>query len=191
MTQAPPPYGGYPGYRPPPPKKPRPSWWWFVLGGGLVLAAVVAGIGLFIWTLSSFLETDAEIPADGLAHVVTVGTDGDRILWLEDGVGQTCLVADAETGSAVAQRPLSGTYKRSDSDGSWHGGGRFDPGSGRLAVTCTGGGTALVGPAPQFGSFFAGILATILVPLGLGLIGLAILITTGILWAIRPARPKT
>lgn len=192
MTQAPPPYGtpsGYPpGHGPLPPPKKRPSGWWFVLGGALVVAAAAVGVAMFVWVLSSFLETDAKVPADGQPHVVTVETDGDRTLWLQDGTGQSCDVVDTRTGEAVAQDPLIGSYQRSDSDGEWHATGSFDPGSGTLEVTCTGGGTALVAPAPQIGSFAIGILLTILVPLGLGLAGLVVLLVTGILWAVRPAR---
>jgi hypothetical protein len=191
MSQAPPPSGGYPAYPPSPPSKRRPSGWWFVLGGGLIVAAVVAGIGLFIWTLSSFLETDAEVPADGQEHIVSVGTDDDRLLWLADGGGQSCSIFDNQTGQPVEDDDVDGSFNRSDSDGAWHGVASFDPGSGDLTVSCDGGGTVLIGPAPQFGSFFAGVAATILVPLGLGFLGLAIVITTGVLWAIRPARQKT
>lgn len=195
MTQAPPPYGtpsGYPpGYPPPPPPKKRPSGWWFVLGGALIAAAAVVGVAMFIWVLASFFETDAEVPADGQPHVVTVATDGDRTLWLEDGTGQTCQVVDTSDDEPVVQDPLLGTYKRSDSDGAWHAVSSFDPGSGTLEVTCTGGGTALVAPAPQVGSFVVGILLTILLPLGLGMVGLVVLIVTGVLWALRPARPKS
>ncbi|WP_243057269.1 hypothetical protein [Nocardioides sp. SR21] len=188
MTQ--PPYGtpsGYPpGYPPPPPPKKRPGWGWFVLGGGLIVAAAVVGVVLFIWVLASFFETDARVPADDRPYAVTVGTDGDRMLWLELGMNQSCEVVDTQTSEPLAQEPASGTLERSDRDGSWVGDTRFAPGSGRLEITCTGGGTVLVGPAPEIGSFIAGILLTILLPLGLGLVGLVILIVTGVLWAVRP-----
>lgn len=186
MTQ--PPYGtpsGYPpGHPPLPPQKKRPGWGWFVLGGGLIVAAAVVGVALFVWLLASFFEADARVSADDRPYVVSVGTDGDRMLWLAS--GQSCEVVDTQTYRPIPQEPMDGTLERSDSDGTRYGDSRFDPGSGRLEVTCTGGGTVLVGPAPEVGSFVAGILLTILLPLGLGLLGLVILIVTGVLWAVRP-----
>ena len=190
MTQPPPPYGGYPGDPSPAPAKYRPSGWWFALGGGFVLAAVVAGIALFVWTLVSFLDTDAKVAADGEGHAVVVSTDGDRMLWFEDGAAQDCRVVDQDTGQEIRQRPVSGDFTRADGDGSWQGATRFDPGTGKLAVTCRGGGTVLIGALPEFGSLAMSILLTIAIPLVLGLIGGVILLVTGILFAVRPARPK-
>ena len=193
MSQAPPPYGGYPPYPPPVPpqrRKPRPSGWWFVVGTALVVAAIIAAIGLFWWTLSAFLDSDATISADGRPHEVSVGTDRDRMIWLESGRPEDCRVVDARTGDPIPLDPVGAAYTRSDSGGDWHGVARFDPGSGDLVVTCDGGGSALISPAPRIGSFVVGILATILVPLLLGLAGLVTLIVTGILWATRPSRAE-
>lgn len=205
MTQQPPPYGspqqppqqppygvpsGYPVGHAPSPQKPRPSAGWFVVGIVLLLVAVAAGVGLFIWTLSGFLDTDAELAADGRPHQVSVGTDEDRMLWRADATAQECEVVDRRTGDVIALDPTTASFDRSDSGGSWHGFATFDPGSGDLRVTCSGGGTVLIGPAPHFGSFVVGIFATILVPLVLGLAGVVVLIVTGILWSTRPARPR-
>jgi hypothetical protein len=192
MSQPPPSYPGPPGYppgQPPLPAKKRPSGWWFVVGGALIVAAIAAGVGLFVWTLSGFLATDARIPADGRAHQVTVGTGEDRMLWLENGLPQECGIVDLETGDPITLDPVAGSYERSDSHGSFRGVARLDPGSGDLEVTCRPAGTAVIGPAPKIGSFVGGLLATIFVPLLLGLSGLAVLIVTGILFASRPARP--
>lgn len=194
MSQQPPSYpvpSGYPPGQPPLPPKKRPSWWWFVVGGGLIVAAIVAGVGLFIWTLSGFLDTDAKVAADGDPHQVSVGTDGERMLWLEDGFGQQCSIVDRSTGDEIPLHRVSATYDRSDPSGDWSGFARFDPGSGDLEVTCAASaGAVLIGPAPRIGNFVAGVLATIFVPLFLGLAGLAILIVTGIFFVSRPARPK-
>jgi hypothetical protein len=176
---------------PAPPEKVRPSWWWFVLGGGLLVAAVASGIGLFVWTLSSFLATDVSVPADGAAHTVDVGTDGDRMLWFDERYDEpTCSLADAGTREPVAGlRGPSGEFRRSTGGESWHGAYVFEPGSGRVEVTCTAVETAPVeveiGPAPSLGSFGIGLLLTIVVPLVLGGAGLVVLLVTGILWSSR------
>jgi hypothetical protein len=194
MSQPPPSHpvpSGYPPGQPPLPPKKRPSGWWFVVGGALIVAAVVAAVGLFIWTLSGFLDTDASIDADGDSHRVSTGTDGERMLWLEDSFGQECTIVDLRSGEEVPLHRVSAEYNRSDPSGDWSGFARFDPGSGDLEVTCTASdGVVLIGPAPRIGSFVVGILATIFVPLFLGLLGLAILIVTGILFVSRPVRPK-
>jgi hypothetical protein len=195
MSQPPPSYpvpSGYPPGQPPLPPKKRPSGWWFVVGVALIVAAIAAGIGLFIWTLSGFLDTDATISADGQPHHVTVGTSEDRMLWLEDGFGQECAIVDQRSGAQIRLHPVSADYTRSDSSGDWSGFARFDPGSGDLEVTCTASdGAVLIGPAPQIGSFVGGILATIFAPLLLGLAGLVVLIVTGILFTTRPARARS
>jgi hypothetical protein len=189
MSQPPSSYpvpSGYPPGQAPLPTKPRPSGWWFVVGSVLIVGAVAAAVGLFIWTLSAFLDTDARVAADGQPHQVTVGTDGDRMLWFEEGSAQTCQIVDRASGDVVVLDRVSATYERSDTDGDWHGFARFDPGTGNLEVTCAPAGTVLIGAAPKIGNFVVGILATIFVPLFLGLFGLAILIVTGILFATRP-----
>ncbi|KQW53537.1 hypothetical protein ASC77_04490 [Nocardioides sp. Root1257] len=182
---------GYPPGQPPIPQKYRPSAWWFVLGGGLVVAALLAGIGLFVWTLSAFFQTDASLPADGAAHQVGVGTDGDRLLWRDSAVFDPgCVVVDDATGQEIDLRPVTSQMTKDFGEGEWTAAYRFDPGSGSLEVTCTAGGGVQIGPAPSVAGFVGGIIATIAVPSLLGLFGLATLIVTGIMWASRPARPK-
>jgi hypothetical protein len=197
MSQPPPSYpvpSGYPPGYPQRPVKYRPSWVWFLVGGGLIVAALVVAVALFAWALSGFLDTDASVRADGQAHTVTVGTDGDRMLWLDD-AGQTCTITDTESGAAIEQRPVSGSFNRNDSNGDLQGLYTFDPGSGHLSVTCDAAGFArtgsvVIGPKPAIGNFVLGILLGILVPGALGLAGAVILLVTGILFATRPSRPK-
>ncbi len=200
MSQPPPSYpvpSGYPPGTPPLPPKKRPSGWWFVVGGVLIAAAVAAAVGLFIWTISGLFQTDATVLVDGQSHAVEVPTDGDRMLWIDQTMTTPrCRVVDAATDRKIPLRPVSGEFQRSNgSAGDWLGLWRFDPGSGRLEVTCIGAlsrptASVEIGPAPRIGTFVGGILATIFIPLFLGLAGLAILIVTGILFATRPARPK-
>lgn len=184
MTTPPtPPYGA-----PPPKRRRRPSAWWFVVGGGLVVVAIVAFVGLFAWTLTGFLDTDATVDADGRPETVRLEGDDRRMLWLQDDVAQTCGVADPDTGDEIPTRTVTGDFTRSEGDDGWTGALTFGPGSGRVEITCTGGGTAIVGPAPAIGSFVTGLLATIFVPLLLGGTGLVVLIVTGVLFAT--GRPR-
>jgi hypothetical protein len=205
MSQPPPSYpvpSGYPPGHPPLPPKHRPSGWWFVVGGALIVLALAAGVGLFIWTLSAFFQTDATVAADGQAHEVTVDTDGQRMLWRDDDVFDPgCSIVDLGTGEQVELRPVTSQFTKDFGEGEWTAAYRFDPGSGRLAVTCAAapglddrgrddGGEIQIGPAPSIGGFVGGLIATIAVPSLLGLFGLATLIVTGILWSTRPARPR-
>ena len=169
-----------------------------MVGIGLVLAAVGAGIGLFVWTLSAFLQTDVEVVRDGKPHAVEVSTDGDQMLWAY--IYETrpsCRVVDRVTGEEVELRRPDGEFRREDGGtaGGWVGIWRFDPGSGDLEVSCSAidsnpPSTVEIGPAPRIRSFVVGILATIFVPLLLGLAGVAVLLVTGILWALRPAASR-
>jgi hypothetical protein len=169
--------------------KARPSWGWFVLGGALLVAAVASGIGLFVWTLAGFVATDATVPADGAPHEVAVPTDGDRMLWYDEGApGTDCTVVDRRTGEPVRLDTVAGRFTRDDGGGGRVGARRLDPGSGELTITCAaaGGDTDVeIGPAPSLGGFGLGLLLTIAVPLVLGGLGLVVLLVTGILWSTR------
>ena len=177
---------------PPPARRRRPSAWWFAVGGALVVAAIVAFVALFAWTLSGFLDTDATVDADGKPETVRLDGDERRMLWLQDGETQTCFVTDPDTGDDVATRKVTGDYTRSNGGSGYTGVVTFAPGSGSVELTCSGGGTVLVGPAPGIGSFVLGLLATIFVPLFLGGTGVVVLIVTGVLFANgRPRKDPT
>jgi hypothetical protein len=176
-------------------EKVRPSWGWFVLGGGLLVAAVASGIGLFVWTLSGFLDTDGRVPLDGEAHVVEIDHDDDLLLWAEVGTGRpTCEVRDTTTDELLDQRSPGAQVDRQDGSGSWQGYAVVGGGAARVTVTCAGDptpsmpATAIeVGPQPSLGGFGLGLAAAILVPLLLGGLGLVVLLVTGLLWSSRSA----
>ncbi len=211
MSQPPPSYPvppGPPAGRAPVPAKHRPSGWWFVVGAGLVVAALAAGIGLFVWTLSAFFSTDATVAADGQTHRVSVDTDGDRMLWRSAIIlDPACTIVDVANDQQVDLRRVTAQITKDTGGGDWIASYRFDPGSGELDVTCSGEAglengsdwemgwgddepRVQIGPAPSIGGFVGGIIATIAVPALLGLFGVATLLVTGILWSTRPARPK-
>jgi hypothetical protein len=163
-----------------------------VVGGGLVAAGIAIGVGLFVWTVLGFMKTDATVAADGRPHQVSVGTDGDRMLWVHEYDAADCSIVDRATGREVTYSPVTGSFTRSTGRDEWVGDRRFDPGSGELRIICdAAGGPAQIGPAPQIGTFVGGILGTILVPIALGLAGLVVLIVTGVRFATgAPRKPQ-
>jgi hypothetical protein len=162
-----------------------------VVGGGLVVLAGAAAVGLFLWALWPLLHTDASVPADGRPHLVTVSTDGDRMLWRRaDVFDPDCRITDTGTGEQVLLRPVTSQISRDLGEADWTAAYRFDPGSGHLEVVCDRGGSIEIGAAPTVRGVVVGLLLAILVPGLLGLLGLATLVVTGILWTTRPGRPK-
>lgn len=182
------------GTPPPRPPKYRPSAGWLVLGCGLILTAIVVAVGMSIWLFVGLFDFDAAIDSDGQPHVVDVGTDRDRMLWM-DSTTQSCQVIDLQNGRPIALRQVTGEYTRSDSQGDFEGLLRFAPGSGHLQITCVqtdGGpsGTVIVSALPRLGSSVAAIIVTVAVPSVLGLVGFVVLMWTGVLWSLRQPRPR-
>jgi len=172
------------------PAKARPSAVWFVVGGLLLVAGIVAGIVLVIRIFDSgFLSVEADIPADGVPHVVTVGTDGDRFLWEPQYGAADCSVVDRDTGGTIDLRPVSGDFTRQVNADAWQAVATFDPGSGHLSVTCSADqGPAQIGPELDVGAFVVSILLAVLAPLLLIGLGAAVLVATTVLWATRSKR---
>lgn len=160
----------------------------------MFLVAALVAVGAFVWLLVGLLDVDALVDADGRPTAVTVGTDRDRMLWM-DSTTQTCTVVDRETGQEIALRSVDGEFTRSDSNGDFEGMLRFSPGSGHLRITCsqTDGsapGSVLVSAYPRLGNAAAGLVLGIAVPGLVAFVGLVIILWTGILWSLRPPRPK-
>jgi hypothetical protein len=192
MSAPMPPHGG--AWTPPParPRRRRPSAWWFAVGALLIAGAVVSlGFGILtaVGSVADFVKVDATVPGDGRPHVVTVPTDGDRMLWREAAHPGGCDVVDTSTGAAVRLRTVGADYRREDGSGDWVGVARFDPGSGRLEVTCpAGGGRGQIGPSAEISHVVKSLLLVVLAPLVLGGLGTVALIVTGILWATGAPR---
>jgi hypothetical protein len=183
------PYGQAP-QRPP---KYRPSAGWLVLGLGMFLTSVAVGIGVFVWLLVGLLDFDTIVEADGTTNLVTVGTDRDRMLWM-DSTAQTCEVVDHRTGEQIPLRPVDESYTRADSNGDFEGLLRFDPGSGRIELTCTqtdgrAQGEVMVSAVPRLENAVAGIVVASITGL-FGLIGILVILWTGTLWSLRQPRPR-
>ena len=188
-----PPYGAWapPTAWPAPAPKPRPSGWWFVAGGALLVAAVASLAVLLLWTVDSFGRVAATVEADGEPHPVTVPAGEEQMLWDRADDPHRCLLVDREDGGVVVLESVTASYRRSGGSGEWAGDSRFDPGSGRLEVTCAAaGGPVQIGTAPDVPRFVGGLVATVLLPLALGLAGFLVLLVTGILWLVRPPRSR-
>jgi len=178
------------GAPPPPPRRRRPSAWWFVLAVGLMVAGVAVGVTILVLTVKAFTETDATIDADGQPHRVSVETDMERIVWVDDDEPASCAIVDVESGEEVTYTGSPDASYTKDSRGrSWEGDRTFDPGSGDLEVTCDAtGGPIQIGPAPEFKDFFGGIALGIFLPFFLGGVGFLMLIVVGVLYAT--GRPR-
>jgi hypothetical protein len=184
---------GYPPYGAPPPpqKRRRPSAWWFVLAVGLMVAGVAVGVTVLVLTIKGFTETDATIAADGQPHQVTVETDQERMVWVDDSEPASCTIVDTETGAEVSYTGSpDASYTKSTGGRDWEGDRTFEPGSGDLEVTCDeSGGPIQIGPAPDFGDFFGGLALGIFLPFFLGGVGFLLLIVLAVLFATgRPRR---
>lgn len=186
-----PPYGAPPAYgqAKPVPKRRRPSAWWFAVGTAILVLGVGIGIYGLIRTFAGTFSTEETIAADGQMRSITVGTDKDRMIWGEPGEFEQCSIVDSATGAEVTRSSLDASYTKSGGSGSWEGVARFDPGSGKLDVTCQSGASDIqIGPAAEFGKVFGGAAAFILLIVLSGLVGVTMLIVIGILYAT--GRPR-
>jgi hypothetical protein len=161
-----------------------------VVAVGLMVVGVAVGVTVLVLTIKAFTETDATIDADGQPHRVSVETDRDRIIWVDDDEPASCTIVDTGTGAEVTYTGSPDASYTKDTGGrNWEGDRTFDPGSGELEVTCDeAGGPIQVGPAPQFRDFFGGIAIGIFLPFFLGGIGFLMLIVVGVLFAT--GRPR-
>jgi len=162
-----------------------------VVGAALLLAAIPAFVWFLIRAIDGFADIEAHVPADGAAHQISVTADEEKFLWAHENDETDCQIRDLVRGTALTVHALGGTYTRSDSSEAWVAEGRFDSGSGRLAVTCsTSGGAAEIGPAVDVFSFVVTLLLAIGLPFLFGGAGVAVIVVTGVLWAVRPARSR-
>lgn len=156
----------------------------------LLVAGVGVGVTALVLTFRGFTAVDGTVEPGGSATVV-VG-EGDpgatRLAWGVRGQPPRCDVVDAVTGDPVVRSGTGATYTKDLGGRSWRGLFRFEPGSGRLEVTCAAaGGPLQIGPAPGAG-LLGGLAAGVLLPLLLGGAGLVVLLVTTILFATRPPR---
>ena len=166
--------------------KHRPRALWFFVGGGLVLVAIVVFVVGLVLTIRSSTDTDATFRTSG-----PIGFDSEpgteRMLFVRSGAAEpSCTVRDG-TG---AERPLdhpAATTTVTTGGTEWTGFATFDSGDGNLTIRCTTVTRIRVGD-PLGAGFVVRLLVTILAPMGLGLLGMAVLVVTAVLWFTRPPR---
>lgn len=176
----------------PRPTKPRPKKRWWVVGA-LLLVAALAVFVVGLWrTISSATATDAVVDATRTPVQVEVEAGTERMLYVpEDQLGAGCALSDA-SGTPLTLSSTGATTTVTTEGRTWRGVGTFTSPSAEVTVDCVGsppGSLVRVG-APLGAGFAAGLVVTILVPMVLGLAGVAVLVTTTVLWVTRkPGQP--
>ncbi|MDO9458019.1 hypothetical protein [Nocardioides sp.] len=179
----------HPPYAPVPvPPKPRPRARWFVVGGALLVLAVAVFAGSFVVILRPLTQEDGIVAAGDGPVTVAVPPGEERALFTRAGEPAECTVTDAE-GERVELEPVTGDFTYDE----WTADDRFDTGAGDVVLDCTStvaGAEVRVGQAPSTGAFVVGLLVGILGSIALGLAGFVVLLVTGILYVVRPPRPR-
>jgi len=107
-----------------PPVRPRQRPAWRGVVSTLITAAIVAGVGVYLWerqhqtlkiTHVAVKATNQSVGCNGTANIVgTISTNGHggtvSYQWVENGVAQPQLVADDASGSDTVQVPLKWAF---------------------------------------------------------------------------------
>jgi serine/threonine protein kinase len=102
--------------------RPRPAWRGVV--STLITAAIVAGVGVYLWerehqtlkiTGASVAPANSSVGCNGTADIIgTISTNGHggtvSYQWVEDGVAEPTLVADDASGSDTVRVPLKWAF---------------------------------------------------------------------------------
>ncbi len=160
--------------------------------GALLLLAAVVVFAVGLWqTISGATATDAVVDATRTPVQVEVEADTERMLYVPEGqFGAGCEITDA-SGTPLTLSPAGATTTVTTEGRTWRGVATFTSPSSQITVDCRGsqpGSQVRVG-APLGAGFAAGLVVTILVPLVLGLAGVAVLVTTAVLWFTRTPGP--
>jgi len=133
-----------------PARRTRPSLWW-LLGPAAVFLVTLVICGFMFLHLLELGSTDAALPVDGATHSVQVESEDDRMIWVDvDAPTPDCEVRDAANGERVELHRVNLKTVRDGETGDQSGRWQFDPASGELEVSCSGGtvgGSATIGPA--------------------------------------------
>jgi len=124
---------------------------WWLAGPAVVFLITMVPVGFMVLRLVELDRTDAVIPLDGATHEVRVEGDGERMIWVDlDASTPECDVRDARSRDPVELHRVSLKTVREGENGDESGRWQFDPGSGDIEISCSGGtvgGSAAIGPA--------------------------------------------
>lgn len=169
------------------PLKPRPKALWFLGPAGCILVAVaVFAVGLLL-TLRSATHVDATFAAQGQPEAVALSHPGKQMIMSNDLTTQCQVIGP--TGHEVPVTDSVDSFTRSDSHGTFNKVGVFTTSSPSVSITCRGadpGSMVEIGPSVDLGHFIGGVLATILLPMLFGGLGLIWLLVLTILFFTRP-----
>jgi hypothetical protein len=196
-------YGGYPPPPPPvygapapspygppqyvaPPRKQRPRAWWF-LPGVVCIALAIGGVVIGVLTGIRLFETDGYVVADGLPHTIALD-DGDYELF-----SQTGLQEPPQCTTRGSSEPVSLTEVNNDSTVSingldWVPFAKISTVDQDVAITCDGVNERIRVGSPVDGSAIVTLAVSIIAAVVLGLVGLAALVVTTVLWFTRAPR---
>lgn len=168
----------------------RPSVKRRVIIGVLCLTLALVGvIGSFVFLFMGLFSTDGDVPVDGEQHTISLGSDAERMVFVQDGASVRCQALDAD-GSPLTLRGVSGTFTKSingeDRVGVW----TFKPSGDSVEMTCSGKDQldVQVGPSSLSGSRIATIGIGFGVSALIGIVGVILLITALIRKVRQPAR---
>ena len=166
---------------------------WWLLGPAAVFLVTLVVSGFMFLRLLELGQTDAVVPVDGASHTVQVDSDRDRMIWVaQDAPTPDCEVREAASGERVPLHRVTITTIRDNGTGSESGRWRFDPGSGDLEVTCSGGavgGSAAIGPALTFGVLLSDFAPWFVLAMLLSLVWIGWLVALVIKYAKKPEEP--
>ena len=165
---------------------------WWLLGPATVFVITLVVSGFMFLRLLDLGRTDAVVPVDGASHNVQVESDSDRMIWLDlDAPTPECVVREA-SGKRVELRRVVITTTRDIGTGSQSGRWQFDPGSGDLEVTCSGGAvgsSADIGPALTFRTMLTDFAPWFVLAMLLSLVWIGWLVVLVIKLAKKPMEP--
>ncbi|SDT20268.1 hypothetical protein SAMN04488570_3830 [Nocardioides scoriae] len=161
-----------------------------MVGGVLVLlGAAVLATGLFL-TVSRGVATDAVVLLRGAGRPVGVGVPvgEERMVFVPRGEPvPDCAVTTAD-GTDLALEPTTTSTTVTTMGRTWVGVATFTSPSAEVRIGCASPVDALRVGSPLGAGFAVGLVATVLGSLLLGGSGLAVLVTTLVLWLSRPPR---
>jgi hypothetical protein len=145
-------------------------------------------LGAIFTVLRPLTQEDAVFRVDETPVQVDLPAGEERAIFYGGPSSAQCNATDG-SGAQIDFRSVTGEFTFNE----WTAAARFDTGDGDVTFSCRsefGSEEVRIAQLPSTTTFVAGLLVGILVPLLFGLVGLIILIVTGIMWATRPPRPQ-